>query len=240
MTKLKLFFFPYAGGSARIYKAWQKYFPPEIEIVPIEAPGRGRRFGEKPCEAIEDTVTDAFNQIRDQINDGHYAFFGHSMGAVISHELTYRIIEAGLPAPLHLVFSGRGAPQIPDAKDEERIHLLPDEEFKQKLIDYGGTPEEVMTNEELMKIFLPILRADFKACDTYVRKDCDYKFDFGITVLYGLEENLTDEQVRGWQEFTNLPIKIHGFPGGHFFLHQQTINVVRVVCQALYRVLEGR
>lgn len=240
MTKIKLFCFPYAGGSARLYKSWQKFFPPEIEIVPVEAPGRGKRYGEKPCESIEEMVNDAFNQVKDQITDGDYAFFGHSMGAVITHELTYRILDAGKPAPMHLFLTGRGAPHVPDEKDDEHIHLLPDEEFKQKLVEYGGTPEEVLANEELMKIFLPILRADFKVCDTYERIGSELKFDFGITVMVGLEEKLTEEQIQGWQEYTDQKIKINRFPGGHFFIHHHTINVVRIVAQTIFRLAEEK
>lgn len=240
MTKIKLFCFPYAGGSARFYKGWQKYFPAEIEVVPIDPPGRGRRFGMDYCQSVEAMVDDIFAQVKDQLLHGNYALFGHSMGAVVTHELAYRIREAHLPDPLHLFLSGRGAPQIPDEEDKEKIHLLPDEQFKHKLIEYGGTPEEVLANQELMSLFLPILRADFRVCDEYDFKDPDYKFDYGITVLTGLEEKITEEQIHGWQQFTEKKIKINRFPGGHFFLHHETLNVVRIISQTLFKIMEER
>jgi surfactin synthase thioesterase subunit len=238
VDKIKLFCFPYAGGSARFYKSWQKYFPPEIEVIPIDPPGRGKRFGVNFCESVEGMVQDMFGQIKDQITDGRYAIFGHSMGGVVAQEITYVIRKAGLPLPMHLFLSGRGCPHIPD-EDDEKIHLLPDAEFKAKLIDYGGTPEEVLANDELMNIFLPILRADFRVCDNYEHEEQGWLFPFGVTVLVGMEEKLTEEQIQGWQLYSAEPIKVNRFPGGHFFLHQHELNIVRIISHTLFRLMEG-
>lgn len=240
MTRIKLFCFPYAGGSARFYKSWQRFFPPEIEVIPIDPPGRGKRFGMPFCTSVEEMVRDIFDQIKDQITDENYALFGHSMGAVVAQEVTYLIKEAGLPYPMHLFLSGRGAPQVPDEEDEEHMHLLPDDEFKRKLIDYGGTPDEVLANEELMNIFLPILRADFRVCDNYQHIDPGYQFPMGITVLTGLEEKVTEEQIQGWQHYTAQKLKVNRFPGGHFFIHDHTLNIVRIISQTLFKALEER
>ncbi|MCK4259540.1 MAG: thioesterase [Halanaerobiales bacterium] len=240
MAQFKLFCFPYAGGSARFYKRWQQYLPPEIEIIPIDPPGRGRRFGQKFSESVDEMVEDIFEQVKDQLIDTDYAFFGHSMGAIMSQELTYKVMDSGLPAPLHLFLSGRGAPHIED-EDDEKTYLLPDDQFKAKLQKYGGTPTEILENPELMDIFIPILRADFKVCDIYEHSERE-PFDCGITSFSGLEEKLTDEQVQGWQQYTKRKLKINKFPGGHFFIHddKNTINILRIVGRTIFNIVEER
>ncbi len=52
MKKLKLFCFPYAGGSSIVYEKWRKLLSPSIELIPIEYPGRGRKFARPICDNI--------------------------------------------------------------------------------------------------------------------------------------------------------------------------------------------
>lgn len=44
MSKIKLICIPYAGGSAQVYKKWEKYIHSSVEVVPIELAGRGKRL----------------------------------------------------------------------------------------------------------------------------------------------------------------------------------------------------
>ena len=62
--RLRLFCLPYAGGSAvRIYGAWDRYLPADIEVVPVELAGRGSRIGEVPVPRAEALVADALRQV---------------------------------------------------------------------------------------------------------------------------------------------------------------------------------
>lgn len=237
--QIKIFCFPYAGGSARIYKSWQRYLPRELEIVPVEVKGRGRRYAEKLADNMDEMVIDVLEQIKDQLNKTRFVFYGHSMGAVIAHELCYLLIAEDLPRPLHLFLTGREAPQTQKIKpDNEKMYLLPEEKFIDKLKDYGGTPKEVLENDELMNIFTPILRGDFKACDTYQHTVREALFDFGITVITGLEEDLEDTQINGWQMFTKKKLHSYKFPGGHFFIHQYTFDILRIICKTIFEVMD--
>lgn len=237
--KIKIFCFPYAGGSARVYKSWQRYLPPEIELVPVEVKGRGKRYAENLADNMEEMVADVFQQIKDQLNETKYVLFGHSMGAVIAHELCYSLISKNLETPLHIFLTGREAPQRgKKTMDTEKTYLLPDDKFINKLKDYGGTPKEILENEELMNIFTPILRGDFRVVDTYQHRFRDYLFDFGITVMTGLKEDLDEAEINGWQAFTKQKLKSYKFPGGHFFIHESTFNILRIVCKTIFEIIE--
>lgn len=110
MSKIKLFCFPYAGGSAQIFHSWSNYLSSQIEIIPVELSSRGRRFNEPLYKNFDELLNDVFNQIHNDIIQTPYAFFGHSLGALIAFELVHKIIADNLPSPKQVFF-------------QEKVHL---------------------------------------------------------------------------------------------------------------------
>ncbi|BAZ11497.1 putative thioesterase [Calothrix sp. NIES-4071] len=117
--------------------------------------------------------------------DKPFAFFGHSMGGLVSFELARLLRNEYRIHPAHLFISGRRAPQIPDTKPP--IHDLPELAFKEELRHLGGTPSSVLDNPELMQLLIPMLRADFAVLETYVYKH-EQPLDCLITVFGGLQD----------------------------------------------------
>ena len=221
MKRIRLFCFSYAGGSAQEFKRWEGKISPYIEIKPIVLPGHGRRLKEKLLESIEAMVLDAYAQIKDHICEKDYAFFGHSMGAIIAHELTNRIAKLGLPQPRCVFLSGREAPHL--AYSHGDIYNLPERELRQRIAYYDGTPDEIFENPYLKQIFLPILLADLAACDTYQRQFevSQYQpLEIEMVVMAGKNEKLSKKQLEGWQKFSKKEISLHYFSGGHFFINE--------------------
>ncbi|MEH7753270.1 thioesterase domain-containing protein, partial [Bacillus toyonensis] len=177
MRKTKLFCFPHAGGSAFSYAKWKNHFNPYIEVVPIELAGRGYRIEENLYQSMEEAVNDVYNNIVMQIDDSPYILFGHSMGSLIAYEVARKIQDSNNELPEFLVLSGRNHP---NSKIKNIRYNLPNEQFKREVIAMGGTPSGVLQSEELMEIFLPILRADFKIVETYIHDNniqpCDIDF----------------------------------------------------------------
>ena len=77
---LRLFCFPYAGGSAAIYRLWHLNLPSNVEVCPVELPGRGRRLGEKPFERLDLLVESLDEVLVPLCREKPFAFFGHSLG----------------------------------------------------------------------------------------------------------------------------------------------------------------
>src|SRR5574338_625877 len=100
--ELKLFCFPYAGGTAQLYSGWQEQFRPEICICPSHLPGRGRRAAEPPFRNLHLLVKSLADAIEPQISLP-FAFFGHSMGALIAFELARLLRRRHAVEPVHLV-----------------------------------------------------------------------------------------------------------------------------------------
>ncbi|MGH9759831.1 MAG: thioesterase II family protein, partial [Blastocatellia bacterium] len=146
-ARMRLFCFPYAGGAAAIYRLWPNGLPSDVEIVALELPGRGGRMKEAGFRNVSKLITAIAEVIAPRI-DREFAFFGHSMGALIAFELARELRRQGRPQPQCLFVSGRRAPHIPDT--DPITYNLPEAEFIQELRKLNGTPKEVLDHEELM------------------------------------------------------------------------------------------
>jgi medium-chain acyl-[acyl-carrier-protein] hydrolase len=232
MKKIKLFCFPYAGGSSLIYRKWTEYLCPDIEMEAVELAGRGSRIGEPFYGDLTDAVNDAFRIVSPGIKRYPYVLFGHSLGGLICYELALLIRALGFPPPLHIFISGKSAPHV-QREDEKIYHLMDDEKFKQEVIGLGGTPPELFEDADMLKIFLPVLRSDFRLAEMEQNSQEINPLDEEITVLLGKEDDQTPEQCDGWKKHTRRRCTIHYFEGGHFFLQEQMEEVVRIINETL-------
>ena len=225
-ARLRLFCFPFAGGSAGSFMPWSQALAPDIQLCAIQLPGRGARFGEPP---IQDFVTliEQLGQVIAHHDDLPYAFFGHSLGALAAFELAHHCVRRGLARPRHLFVSASGAPR--HRVGAPRYDLLSDGELVAKLRDYAGTPPEVLANQELMALLLPAIRADFALLGSY-RYQPRPRLDVPMSVLAGYDDaHVGEETLRDWQTETSTGCELHGFDGGHFFPFERPQAVLELV-----------
>jgi surfactin synthase thioesterase subunit len=238
MEKVCLFCFPYAGGASASYNSWRQFLNGTIQLRAVELAARGRRMRESNYNSLHDAVDDVYNIIKEEISTTPYVFFGHSMGSVIALELAHKIRENNLPGPRHIFFSGRAAPQVPRA-NKRTLHHLPDDQFKEEIMKLGGTPKEFFEYPELMEVFLPLLKGDFRVTETYVHEEKDSPLACSITVFSGKQDEDTPEDVEAWKVHTTGTCDFHYFEGGHFFLHDETEKVVGIISDTVNRVIAG-
>jgi surfactin synthase thioesterase subunit len=225
MNKLNVFCLPFAGGNKYSYRGYVRHAAPNLNIIPIELPGRGSRFKEQLLTSADEMANDVLNQLEPQLNEP-YAIYGHSMGTVIGYLVTRKIIERNLPRPRFLVMTGSGGPSV-DYNEPVR-YLLPKNEFIQKVRELGGCPEEILQDENMMLFFEPILRADFQVVETF-----DYTelppFDIPITVMVGLNEKATYNDALAWKKETTGKVEVRQFPGKHFFIFDYEKEIVEII-----------
>lgn len=231
---MRLFCFPYAGGGASAFHALAQRLPTEIEVWAVQLPGRENRFAE-PAFTCMDSLVSSLAKVLPDYLDRPYAFFGHSMGALISFELARALRREGqIPEPFQLIASAHRAPHLPDPRPA--IHKLPNEHFLAKLRRFNGTPEEILQHEELLHILLPLLRADFELCETYVYT-ADAPLTCPIHVLGGLwDQAVSRESLLAWNELTSGPFTTNFFPGDHFFIRSAQRDVLNCLAQNLLAV----
>lgn len=226
-ARIRLFCFPHAGGSASVFREWQDLLPPTIEVCAIQLPGRERRLLEKPFTRMDELAAVLANTLR-PLTDLPCAFFGFSLGAAIAYETAWRLrANFGIHAS-YLYVCARRAPQLRSTMDA--IYSLPEPAFKQKLRELGGTPEEVLANEELLDLVLPILRADFELNDTYVAPLERGLLDCSIHAFGGhLDTEVTQHDLDAWRSVTTGMFTLNMFPEGHFFLKPNLTRILREI-----------
>lgn len=233
-ARMRMFCFPYAGGGASIFRGWTASLPADLEVCPVQLPGRESRLREAPFTRSELMVTALADALQPYF-DLPFVFCGHSMGAAVAFELTRELRRRGRPQPLHLFASGRRAPHLPPR--EEPIHELPEPEFLVKLRELNGTPEEVLQHDELMRLLIPILRADFGVNETYTYTS-EEPIDAGISAFGGLgDEDVTREDVEAWREHTRGRFRTRMLPGDHFFIHSAKDLVLESIARDLAEVV---
>ncbi|MBW4666589.1 MAG: thioesterase II family protein [Cyanomargarita calcarea GSE-NOS-MK-12-04C] len=215
-SDLRLFCFPYAGGSSLIFRTWASSLPQNIEVCPVELPGRGGQMKSPPFRQMEPLVK-AIAPIILPYLDKPFAFFGHSMGGLLSFELACYLRQEYGKQPSHLCVSATRAPQIPSRKPP--IHALPQAEFIQELHRLNGTPASVLENSELMQLLIPLLRADFALLETYTCIQ-QLPLECPITAFGGLEDQEVNiQELEGWRSQTQNSFQLEMFSGDHFFIN---------------------
>lgn len=211
---LRMFCFPYAGGSADVFRGWQRWFPERIDVCLVHLPGRGKNIKQPAFTRLIPLVKELADRIDHEIGIP-YVLYGHSMGALISFELSRELLRRHGNGPEHLFVSGRVAPQWPP---DEITFNLPDDKFLDELKKLNGTPREVLENPELMQLFSNILRADFETVQTYEYHQGE-PLPCPITVYGGLEDkDVPSESCHAWGKQTSAGYKVRMFHGDHFFI----------------------
>ncbi len=227
---LRLFCFPYAGGGVSIFRAWSDGLPADVEVCPVQLPGRGTRLMEPPFTRLSPLIQ-ALAQALFPLLDKPFAFFGHSLGALVSFELARQLRRQYAMQPVRLFISADRAPQIPNR--DPAIHNLPEGEFLVELCRLNGTPRQVLEDEELRQIMLPLLRADFAVYETY-GYSTEPPLNCPISVFGGLQDQRVNRgDLEAWREQTSISFSLRMFPGDHFFLNTTQPVLLRVLSQEL-------
>ncbi|HEY6253186.1 MAG TPA: alpha/beta fold hydrolase [Candidatus Angelobacter sp.] len=230
-----MYCFPYAGGSAQVFRSWQRHFPAQVDVCPVQLPGRGKRISEPPFTNVKSLV----QAIADGIFDGSpdpFIFFGHSMGALISFELARELRRRGSIGPRQLFLSGRRGPTVPQR--EAPTFNLPHDEFIAELKRLKGTPPELLNVPEAAELFFPLLRADFEVVDTYMYEN-EEPLSCPITVYGGLQDEfVTREDLREWEKQTCVTYKERMFSGDHFFIHDPKSEFLNVLLTDVVKILD--
>ena len=235
-ARLRLICFPYAGGGSMIYRSWAEHLPEEVELCCAQLPGRESRIREPFFDRVRPLVEASAEAMLPYL-DKPFALFGHSMGALISFELTRVLKEKYDKQPMGLFVSARRAPQVPS--NETPMHNLPDDEFLEELARLNGTPQEVLDNPELLEMIQPLLRADFAVCETY-QYEPGAALDCPLFAFGGLKDlEVGREKLEPWREHTSAYFVLRMLPGDHFFLHSSKRLLIQMVSHELLHLLRS-
>jgi medium-chain acyl-[acyl-carrier-protein] hydrolase len=228
---LRLFCFPFAGTGASIFRTWPDGLPANVEVCPVQFPGRGTRLKEAPFTRLSSLV-EALAQALAPLLDKPFAIFGHSLGALAGFEFTRQLRRQSGIQPVRLFVSGDRAPQIPTR--DRPIHALSEGDFLAELRRLNGIPEMILEDAELMQLVIPIVRADITVYETYVYAT-EPPLDCPISGFGGLEDRrVSRADLEAWREQTSASFSLRMFPGDHFFLNTAQSPLLQVLSQELH------
>jgi medium-chain acyl-[acyl-carrier-protein] hydrolase len=231
-ARLRLFCFPYAGGSAIAYRDWRDAFPAGIDVCAVQLPGRGQRLLE-PAFSNAFALVDAAAATLTPLLDRPFALYGHSMGALIAFELARLWARCGRHAE-RLFVAASPAPHLNNSR--RRCAHLPDPEFIEHLRRLQGTPPELLDDAEAMQLLIPLLRRDFQLVETY-----EYlpgpPLHCPITAIGGLEDQVLRSQIEDWRSYTPR-FSLTMVPGDHFLRREADLAIRRIVLRHLQPVLD--
>jgi len=230
-----LIMLPFAGGHAHSYSSIVRYLPSSLDVFCPELPGRGVESEYPLLNNIEQLAEYLFESSFRRLDlERQYVLFGHSMGALLAYLLSHKIRKAGFSMPAHLLVCGRGGPAWKKkVKDEEMpIHEMPSQQFREKLREMGGTPEEVLGDDQLMDYFEPIIRSDFAAVASYQYQRAP-ALEVGITVIYGDQETNVELSAHLWEQETCRSFSSIRLQGDHFFIFHHSLEIASYLASLL-------
>jgi acyl transferase domain-containing protein/acyl-CoA synthetase (AMP-forming)/AMP-acid ligase II/surfactin synthase thioesterase subunit/acyl carrier protein len=227
-AQLRLFCFPYAGAGASIYQPWRERLLPRIELIPVQLPGRAERADEPTVGQMKE-LAQAVADALAELEPSAFAFFGHSMGAMLSFAVTRELQKRGTKMPERLILSACSAPN----RRRTHIHELPEAEFKERLVNNFEMPVEVAADESIWQALLPALRSDIHLLDTYSPDEAP-PLNLPISAFGGADDPaVTREDLLGWSAFTTADFSLKLFPGSHMFVKHQDAEVMEAVQREL-------
>ena len=230
--RLRLFCLPFAGGGAALYRSWMQRLAPDIDVVPIELPGRGTRLAEPPTSDMK-LLADALVRAMEPLFDVPVALFGHSMGARIAFELAHRFDGRIVHLFASASLTPGTMPRYAGGPDRRPTVQLDDAEFKQRLISIGGTPAEILADDEMMARVLPLVRADFTLLEGH-RPAPDTRVTCPITLFLGdRDPGVPPAEAAHWRDLTRAAFRSIEFSAGHFYLDSHRDPILAELQRAL-------
>lgn len=216
-ARWRLFCFPHAGAGTSPYAAWSAALAPDIEVTAVCPPGRERHIGAPPHHAMATLIDALLPTIRPRLRPP-YAFFGHSLGALVAFALSLAL-EREDGGPARLFVSSAVPPHLP--KPGPRVGWLDDAALIRQMASYSGFPRQLAESAELVRLVLPTLRADIEIGECY-SVGADHRVHCPITAYGGLgDAGVPPHALTGWRALTDGPFGLSLLPGGHFYLISQ-------------------
>jgi medium-chain acyl-[acyl-carrier-protein] hydrolase len=215
-ARIRLFCFPFAGGGMSAFNSWGAVLGVTTELWGVQMPGREDRLLDPPLTRVRDAL-DVLVPAMLPCLDRPFAFFGHSMGAILCVELARALQRMNAPRPRH-VFVSACQPLHRREVSEPYLHELPDDALVDELRRMDGTPEQVLASPELMALLLPTFRADLALIETYHYLPGP-ALACPLSAFGGVEDpEVSPEDLAGWAELTTGAFDAQVFRGGHFYI----------------------
>lgn len=220
--------FPHAGSAASFYAGWKKHFREDINVMPVQYPGRENRRRENIPNSISRMAKDFIQDNLDIIKRNKILLFGHCMGALICWEIAKILSESEYETSIVLFVSSYTAP---DVGFDRRTNDMTEEDMLGYLCENGFINESLFGDKDFFEYYASIMRADLSLMEKYNyldNKDIKIKFDIYTVNGKNDSQDLLDK-VLYWKHYTEGCFRRILMEGGHFYLKENPEEVIRTI-----------
>lgn len=217
--EIKLFCFPHAGGSANVFRDWVKFAQnTDVDVIPVELPGRATRLSEEREENIDVIVEEVAFCINQIINNNVFYLYGHSLGAIIAFQVAYVLEKKYKKKAKMLIVSGRQAPFMEDATDFRT--WMGEGALIQEMRRAQTVEEMLLENEAYCEFFLPIIMSDYRMNENY--HYCGEMLSLPIMAYSSVDDFGAEPEIMiNWKHVTNAKFHLYKMDGNHFFVYEK-------------------
>jgi surfactin synthase thioesterase subunit len=219
-----------AGAGAACFASWRRRLPADVQPVPYELPGRGRRAGRPPLHEPAAVLADMTHTLREVLDDEAvpWAVYGHSLGALLGYALALSRQAAGAPPPVRVVVAAAAPPHLPSLLADGPPPS--DRELLARLVALGGLPAgTVDPGCRTARHVLPVIREDLRLARALRTETVAVgaALRAPLLVVAGRDDVLAPPgAARRWDRYAAGPFALRTVPGGHFFLREPPVTAV--------------
>ncbi|QKV90499.1 thioesterase [Streptomyces sp. NA02950] len=225
----RLFCVPHAGGGALAYRDWIPEGGRDLDVQPVQLPGREGQAGAPLVDTMTTLVNGVLGPAVAEASDRPIVLFGHSMGAAIAAEITAWLLRHGRRAPELLVVSSYSG-----SEDSPLRHGadVTDEELIENVLPMGGTDPRVLLESSMRAYFLEVIRNDLRLLRTYRRSY--RRLPVPILAVGGdADDGVSPADLAAWRDRSSSSFRLCVRSGGHFPSREQARHLVDLVREDL-------
>ncbi|MFF1699329.1 thioesterase II family protein [Streptomyces sp. NPDC058257] len=205
----RMFCFPFSGSGASAFSAWPAAID-DVEVSPVQFPGRENRLGHPHYGTYENLAADLAGPL-EPVLDRPFAFFGHCAGALPAYETVLRLAELGLRTPDCLFVSGQPAPH--DAS-RDRMLTMTEPELRAELESFIRG-RGIEPRPDMIDMGMVVLLRDHAAAGAYRRAE-PVAVPCPIVVLHWRDDpDVSLDELRGWRGYADS-VEFRVVDGGHY------------------------
>ncbi|WP_326786393.1 thioesterase II family protein [Streptomyces sp. NBC_00151] len=233
MSSTTLLCFPPAGAGAGFFRPWIGHNS-DLRIVPVEFPGRGKRFTEPECTDMDSLLEVIVPELLETVVDAdRVAVFGHCFGAIVGYKAAQAMARRSPDLDLTLVASGSTGPGVPG---ESRITGLPDDEFVARVQRISGYRHPSLDEPELRELVLPPLRTDVAMHESHAF-DTSELLTVPVLAVRGSHDDMVSAEDAGtWRTMATGRFRLAEIEGGHMYLVDHWKALLQLVADEMRAV----
>lgn len=227
---VRLICLPWAGAGASGFWPLAHRLGSSVEVFAYQPPGRESRIRGALSLSLDGLVEDFLLKTR-ELRSRPFGLLGHSFGAMVAYEAALRICGGGDALPEFVIASGCAGPAAKSSQAD--ISQLPEAEFVTACAAYGGLPEEILGNAELMRLILPGLRSDCRMAEHWrtaklaaLPKPLPVPL---VAVAGAADPFVPKEGLQAWLAVAGSDFSFRQFAGGHFYLSENCPGLVNLI-----------